>query len=681
MLTLRERMARKRKQKAQGKLSDTTQVRIDEARVQQAEARTVAQHTVATTPQKVGVGLLAKKILLKRRASTEIAQSPSNIIGLPNTGLHAVPNLPPIPELPPLPDELLNDEGHIEVAVTVHIDAHTLGKNDITYDMFNKEQREAVERAGNGESFCLIGSAGTGKTTAQKGVVSELVERGLISNLTMGTDRVLNEGSPAIAVVSFTNKAVSNIKAALEEQFKPHCTTIHKLLEYKPDEYDEEIIDSYGSETGEFITKRRFIPTYGTDDNGVGDNMILPHLDIVIIEEAGSVPTNLFDILIRALPCSEETRFIYLGDLNQLPPVFGDAVLGFKLLDLPIVELTEVYRAALKSPITKLAVRIKTGKGISDKELAEIAGDYGDDGVLNVKPFSLAGNKCDSEQMCHNFGKHLYDMTIKGEFLPAEDVVLIPFNKSFGTIELNKHIGQARRDMYDLTTYHIIAGREQHFYTTGTKVLYDKQECIIQSIEINDKYMGEPTLVASKDLDHWGLNRGTTILKKEYKTFDEMSDMLDSVHIVNTDEKVNQCSHVLELKSLEYDDMIHTINTAAQVNGMLPISVMTVHKAQGSEWRRVIVVAHRTHAQMVNREILYTATTRARHQLDIYYSGEDPRKINGSMFQKGVIKSVFKGVTLNEKLDYFRDKRRREALEAKLLAKRTAREQLQLSAG
>lgn len=647
-------MARKRKNRAQGKLTDTTQQRIDSAREQQAAARTLAQDTEASKPDKIGIGKLAQK-LLNKKAANEVA---------------------------PLPPELVNDEGNVEVAVTVHTEhGAPLGKNDITYDMFNAEQRYAVQLAGEGDSFCLIGSAGTGKTTTQKGIVSELVRTGAIGNLTMGTDRVLNANSPAIAVVSFTNKAVSNIKAALDEQFKPHCTTMHRLLEYKPEEYEEEVIDTYGSESGEFISKRRFAPTYGKDENGVGDGMTLPHLDIVIVEEAGSVPISLFNILVSALPCSENTRFIFLGDLNQLPPVFGDAILGFKLLDLPIVELNEVYRAALKSPITKLAVRIKTGKGISDAELAEIAGDYGDDGILTAQPFSLAGNKCDPEQMCHNFGKHLYDMTIKGEFIPDDDVVLIPFNKSFGTVELNKHIGQARRDMLDLITYHIISGREQYFYTVGTKVLYDKQECIIEEIEVNDKYMGEPTLVASKDLDHWGHNRGNTIIKREYKTFDEMSDLLDSVNVVDTDEKVNQCSHVLTLKSLEYDNVLHSINTAAQVNSMLPISVMTVHKAQGSEWRRVILVAHRTHAQMVNREILYTATTRARHRLDIYYSGEDPRKINGSMFQKGVIKSVFKGVTLDQKLDYFRDKRRREAMEAKLLAKRTAREQDQLKAG
>lgn len=39
---------------------------------------------------------------------------------------------------------------------------------------------------------------------------------------------------------------------------------------------------------------------------------------------------------------------------------------------------------------------------------------------------------------------------------------------------------------------------------------------------------------------------------------------------------------------------------------------ITIHRSQGSEWRRVVVVCHSTHSFMLTRQILYTAITRAK---------------------------------------------------------------------
>ena len=38
---------------------------------------------------------------------------------------------------------------------------------------------------------------------------------------------------------------------------------------------------------------------------------------------------------------------------------------------------------------------------------------------------------------------------------------------------------------------------------------------------------------------------------------------------------------------------------------------LTVHKAQGSEWDRVFLLLHQSHNTMIQRELLYTAVTRA----------------------------------------------------------------------
>lgn len=46
-----------------------------------------------------------------------------------------------------------------------------------------------------------------------------------------------------------------------------------------------------------------------------------------------------------------------------------------------------------------------------------------------------------------------------------------------------------------------------------------------------------------------------------------------------------------------------------------PAWALTVHKSQGSEWRDVILVAHRSHHWMLTRSLLYVALTRARKRV------------------------------------------------------------------
>ncbi|TMQ90246.1 hypothetical protein FGG75_25280, partial [Escherichia coli] len=56
---------------------------------------------------------------------------------------------------------------------------------------------------------------------------------------------------------------------------------------------------------------------------------------------------------------------------------------------------------------------------------------------------------------------------------------------------------------------------------------------------------------------------------------------------------------------------------AGEVNDMLFGYGVTIHKSQGSEWRRVYCLFHYSHASQVSREMLYTAVTRAREELYI----------------------------------------------------------------
>jgi exodeoxyribonuclease V alpha subunit len=72
---------------------------------------------------------------------------------------------------------------------------------------------------------------------------------------------------------------------------------------------------------------------------------------------------------------------------------------------------------------------------------------------------------------------------------------------------------------------------------------------------------------------------------------------------------------------------------------------LTVHKAQGSEWRKVFFVLHKEHSTMHFREHFYTAITRARTKVTLI--GKD------FVIDKIIAAPRIKGNSLKDKLEYF----------------------------
>ncbi len=88
---------------------------------------------------------------------------------------------------------------------------------------FNAEQLTAIELALQGKSFCLIGAAGTGKTTVTQEIISRLQRASHVSPLADDTKHLIR-GNPGIVICGFPNKAVNNIRKKLPEHLqKPSC--------------------------------------------------------------------------------------------------------------------------------------------------------------------------------------------------------------------------------------------------------------------------------------------------------------------------------------------------------------------------------------------------------------------------------------------------------------------------
>ncbi len=526
-------------------------------------------------------------------------------------------------------------------------------KSQIRREDLNTEQLEAVSLAENLQPFCLVGSAGSGKTTTTRIISTSLYESGKIDTLDEGT-KFLPAGAPSIVFVSFTNQAVYNIREAVPEEFKSNCLTIHKLLEYAPVFYD--IPDGLGG------TKKtmRYEPQRhsGNRINGI---------KVCVVEESGNIPVDLFDRLTAALPF--KTVYIFLGDLNQIPPVFGDAILGFKLLELPVVELKQSYRTDTDSPIRKFAYRILEGKPIPDSEVLT----YHTPGKLEFIRFK---DRVDPEVAVEQMGKHLQGLVRTGEYNPEEDVVLTPYKVKFGTIELNKYIAQTRTDQLKEVTYEIISGFTKLYHAIGDIIYFEKTKWEIVDIQKNHHYAGKSPQPPSRNLNRWGIN--TDHAEYEKLAAAQQSDDLEALFnsLAKTDQSneaaLRQASHTLTLRDCAGEKPETTVTDTGDFNSIYLAYCLTVHKALGSEWKRVFIIFHHSQGKMVNREILYTAETRARDFCRIYFYGETPDKRNGSCFQGGVINQAIPGTGLAAKLDYFRKKLKVQAI--KLMAAIAKRE-------
>jgi hypothetical protein len=110
---------------------------------------------------------------------------------------------------------------------------------------------------------------------------------------------------------------------------------------------------------------------------------------------------------------------------------------------------------------------------------------------------------------------------------------------------------------------------------------------------------------------------------------------------------VQAASHVVTVK-LNFGGEEFSLDTAGEINGLLGGHAITIHKAQGSEWKKVFFLLHNSHVKMVSRELLYTGVTRARQELHII--------CETSTFEKGVKSQRIKGNSLKEKAEFFKGK-------------------------
>lgn len=505
--------------------------------------------------------------------------------------------------------------------------------------VLNEKQAGAVDYARDGKSFVLTGAAGTGKTATQGAVVEYLEKSGKFSTHDfkyLGT-------ADSIAIVAFTKVAVRNIQKALRKnpataKYAKHCMTIHALLEFAPEQ-----VERY-SEDGGLYTTKMFVPNRHS-----GNPLGITHL---IIEEASMVGLDLWEKLYDAL--QPGVQIIYLGDINQIPPVFGKSIMSYALCKLPVIELTHVYRQALDNPIIANAHRILNGESVVPST----------DGRFNV----ITGNskyQVGQERMGLALGSMFKQLFEAGEYDPDRDMILIPYNKqAMGTTAMNEKIASFLGVHRKAIVTPIRAGFQTIYLAEGDKVLVDKQAGWITKITSNPKYLGtqppppgyysrdgSPIIGMNADID-WDASEEELEEMPNYDNF-KMEDVEEDIgkraasHIVT----VSFDPPYKDLDAEEDEDKSSLGEAELTSSGDFAEAkfqfgyAMTIHKAQGSEWPKVFILFHQDHMNFLSRELVYTAMTRAREVCTFICKME--------LLDRAIAKQKIAGVGLAEKIMFF----------------------------
>lgn len=528
---------------------------------------------------------------------------------------------------------------------------------------YNEQQLAAIRACVDfdNQDVVLIGPAGTGKTTTEFGIVSALTK---LLPAFGGVSKTVPANAPAIVVTCPTNRGLHPIKRTIGKLIPHSICTNHRLQEYEP--VFSEIWDE---EKGMMRKTMRFEPMRNEDNP-------MPEMLFHIKDESGLLSVQMDQQDRAALP---NARRLYVGDIYQLPPIYGTSILGHQLAraargEIPCIELTQVYRQALDSPILARATDVKNGncKDFLATNCKKKWRQESSSGTLVFTPIpdSLApqlprgsdeASAVDREagiaHICRVFGTSFQKSYLRGEYDPDEDVILIPHRKphTFGAWQLNRYVAQAITEKNELEVQEVIAGFNKYYFCVGDRVTDGKIEATITRIMPNLKYFGRKPRPASKTINRWGHQLAGTEAGSEYDDMDVTSlapnmsnEEIDAFLTQDTGEdRKTAASHTLYLTIAGVDSEV-PVSSAAEINALSFAYVLTYHQSQGSEFRRVYMILHSLHSGMYSRELLYTGMTRAKEYCEIIARPQ--------ALELCVNRAIIKGVTLAEKAEFFKGK-------------------------
>ena len=294
--------------------------------------------------------------------------------------------------------------------------------------------------------------------------------------------------------------------------------------------------------------------------------------DVIIIDEMSMVDIQLMHSLLLAVTAG--TRLILVGDENQLPSVGPGNVLRdiIRSGEFPVVELKKIFRQASESDIVVNAHKINRGEQVT---LSNKSSDFfflkrQDADIIIRVVIALIQEK----------------LPRYVEAKPFDIQVLTPMRKGLLGVERLNQILQRYLNPPDPSKKEKEYG--QGLFREGDKVMQIRNNYQLEW-EIRGRY-GIP------------VDKGDTGILKSINEFSETAEV---------EFEDGRCAEY-SFKQLEELELAYAV---------------TIHKSQGSEYPAVVIPLLSGPRMLLNRNLLYTAVTRARRCVTIVGSEETFREM------------------------------------------------------
>ena len=290
--------------------------------------------------------------------------------------------------------------------------------------------------------------------------------------------------------------------------------------------------------------------------------------DVIIIDEMSMVDITLLYALLKAVGAG--TRLILVGDVNQLPSVGPGNVLRDIIASgcFPVVILQKIFRQASQSDIVVNAHKINDGEHIAlDNKSKDffLLKRYDADVIINVM-LQLVKQK-----MPRYVDATSYDIQ-----------VLTPTRKGLlGVERLNTILQQYLNPPAKQKKEHQVGDR---IFREGDKVM-----------QIRNNYQLEWEIRSRYGL---AIDKGLGVFNGDVGIIQEINDYSSTVSVLYDENRLVQ----YPFKGLDELELAYAI---------------TIHKSQGSEYPAVVMPLLPGPRMLMNRNLLYTAVTRARKCITI----------------------------------------------------------------
>lgn len=286
--------------------------------------------------------------------------------------------------------------------------------------------------------------------------------------------------------------------------------------------------------------------------------------DVLVLDECSMIDLPLMAQLLKALP--ETMRIVFCGDVDQLPSV-GPGCVFRDIIEsgvIPVVRLQTIYRQSQKSDIVLAAHEINKGN----------VPDIHNDKDLYFQPVHTdetldKGEAQVEREKIANFIELFVAERITDRFAIArEDIqVLCPMRKmEIGTNALNLRLQEALNPTGEVLTGFASNGATFRVRDRVMQVVNDYRK------EVFNGYIGT--------VKGW---------------------------LPATDDEDERIVVSFDGREVAY--------TADEVTDLQLAYATTIHKAQGSEYKAVVIPVSTSNAVMLQRNLLYTGVTRAKKLL------------------------------------------------------------------